>query len=384
MSDRLFTPRFFVMCGFTFTVFLSAFQLLPTAPFRIQDLGGSTFASGLFLGFLTYASATSAPLTGAIADRIGQRRTLIVASGVILLCAIGYGVTTRYPLMLALVVVHGVFWSALLSASAAYLTNLLPERRRAEGISYWGLSSVAAIAVAPPVAFWIMQHGGWRWICISCGALNVLMGAIAWALPADAAHEQRLMLTRADAHVRPLVEWRVLLLSLTLFLYSFGYGAITSFSAMFADALGISPKSIYLTLLAIVILLTRPLSGALADRIGYRRVFMPCLVLIAIGLALLASASSLAWLVASAILFGVGFGTAYPVFVAYVMRDVHAARRGAAFGAILAAFDTGIGTGSSTVGWLIERFGFSTAFGVAAMLSAIALPYFVVVERRLR
>jgi MFS family permease len=153
---------------------------------------------------------------------------------------------------------------------------------------------------------------------------------------------------------------------------------------MFADALGISPKSIYLTLLAIVILLTRPLSGALADRIGYRRVFMPCLVLIAIGLALLASASSLAWLVASAILFGVGFGTAYPVFVAYVMRDVHAARRGAAFGAILAAFDTGIGTGSSTVGWLIERFGFSTAFGVAAMLSAIALPYFVVVERRLR
>jgi MFS family permease len=390
MSDRLFTPRFFVMCGFTFTVFLSAFQLLPTAPFRILELGGSTFASGLFLGFLTYASAISAPLTGAIADHIGQRRTLIVASAVILLCAIGYGITTRYPVMLALVVVHGVFWSGLLSASAAYLTSLLPERRRAEGIGYWGLSSVAAIAVAPPVAFWIMQHGGWRWICISCGALNALMGAIAWTLPADEAHERQLMLPFGSNRIftnsptRQLVEWRVLLLSLTLFMYSFGYGAITSFSAMFADALGISPKSIYLTLLAIVILLTRPLSGTLADRIGYRRVFMPCLVMIAIGLALLASASSLAWLVASAILFGVGFGTAYPVFVAYVMHDVHAARRGAAFGAILAAFDTGIGTGSSTVGWLIERFGFSTAFGVAAMLSAAALPYFVVVERRLR
>jgi MFS family permease len=389
-SDRLFTPRFFVMCGFTFTVFLSAFQLLPTAPFRILELGGSTFASGLFLGFLTYASATSAPLTGAIADHIGQRRTLIVASGVILLCAIAYGVTTSYPLMLALVVVHGVFWSALLSASAAYLTSLLPERRRAEGISYWGLSSVAAIAVAPPVAFWIMQHGGWRWICISCGALNAVMGAIAWTLPADGARERQLMLplgsTRqfTNSPTRQLVEWRVLLVSVTLFMYSFGYGAITSFSAMFADALGISPKSIYLTLLAIVILLTRPLSGALADRIGYRRVFMPCLVLIALGLALLASASSLAWLVASAILFGVGFGTAYPVFVAYVMRDVHAARRGAAFGAILAAFDTGVGTGSSAVGWLIEHVGFSAAFGVAALLSAIALPYFVLVERRLR
>jgi len=144
MSERLFTPRFFVMCGFTFTVFLSAFQLLPTAPFRIQELGGSTFASGLFLGFLTYASAASAPITGAVADRIGRRRTLVIASGVILLCAIGYGITSSYPVMLGLVLIHGVFWSGLLSASAAYLTHLLPERRRAEGISYWGLSSVAA------------------------------------------------------------------------------------------------------------------------------------------------------------------------------------------------------------------------------------------------
>src|SRR6267143_1605134 len=171
MSDRLFSPRFFVMCGFTFTVFLSAFQLLPTAPFRIRDLGGSTFASGLFLGFLTYASAWSAPLTGAIADRIGRRRALLVASGVICLCSAAYALLTDYRLMLALVVVHGIFWSGLLSASAAYLTSMLHERRRAEGISYWGLSSVGAIAVAPPVAFWILQHGGWRWICITGGIL---------------------------------------------------------------------------------------------------------------------------------------------------------------------------------------------------------------------
>jgi MFS family permease len=385
MSDRLFTPRFLVMCGFTFTVFLSEFQLLPTAPFRIQELGGSTFAAGLFLGCLTYASATSAPFTGAIADRIGRRRTLLIASAVSLLCSIGYGLARSYPIMLVLVVVHGVFWSALLSASAAYLTNMLPERRRAEGIAYWGLSSVASIAVAPPLAFWMLQRGGWTSICICCAVLNIAMGGIAFALPDEPAHEQQLLLPFAasEAGTRRFVEWRVLALSLTLFLYSFGYGAITSFSAMFADALGVAPKSIYLTLLAVVILVTRPLSGTLADRIGYRRVFVPCLALIAVGLALLAVASTLAALAASAIIFGIGFGTAYPVFVAYIMRDVHVTRRGAAFGAILAAFDTGIGTGSTTVGWLIERIGFSKAFGVAAMLSAIALPYFVVVERRL-
>jgi predicted MFS family arabinose efflux permease len=63
------------------------------------------------------------------------------------------------------------------------------------------------------------------------------------------------------------------------------------------------------------------------------------------------------------------------------MRHVEADRRGAAFGAILAAFDTGIGTGSTSAGWIIGRYGFSAAFGVAAALSVLALPYFLIVTR---
>ena len=42
MSDRLFTPRFFIMCAYSFTVFVSVFQLLPTAPYHVIDLGGGT------------------------------------------------------------------------------------------------------------------------------------------------------------------------------------------------------------------------------------------------------------------------------------------------------------------------------------------------------
>jgi MFS family permease len=377
MSERLFTPRFFIMCGFTFTVFLSVFQLLPTAPFHIIDLGGSTFASGLFLGFLTYSSALSAPLTGAIADRIGPRRVLLISSMVITVFTIVYAVLADHRWMLALVVVHGIFWSGLLSASAAYMTNLLPERRRAEGISYWGLSTVAALAVAPTIGFWIYRRG-WLWLCIVSAALNMMMAGIAWFL-----EEQPAIEAAEHERGRGLLEWRVLAISGTLFLYSFGYGGITSFTALYAEANGVTPKAIYLTTLAIVILLTRPMAGRLGDRLGYKRVFVPCLVLITAGLTCLALGGSRASMIASAILFGTGFGTAYPVYVGYVMRGVSAARRGAAFGAILAAFDTGVGTGSTSIGWLIQHHGFRPAFGVAAALSALALPYFLTVDRML-
>lgn len=384
-DERLFTPPFFVMCGFSFTVFLSAFQLLPTAPFHILDLGGSTAQSGLFLGCLTYASAFSAPFTGAFADRIGQRRVLLTSSLVITGFSLAYSVIDNVVLLLALVVVHGVFWSGLLSASAAYMTNLLPERRRAEGIGYWGLSTVAAIAVAPPVGFWIYKHG-WAWLCVVTAALNLMMAAIAWNLRAERRRPPPAAVTSPAPGARRrglgrVLEWRVLVVSLCLFLYSFGYGGITSFTALYADANGVAPKGLYLTMLALVILVTRPMAGRLGDRLGYVRVFVPCLVLISIGLACLAFGGSRGWMMLSAIIFGTGFGTAYPVFVGYVMHRVRAERRGAAFGAILAAFDTGIGTGSTVMGWIIQHHGFARAFATAAAISALALPYFLLADR---
>ena len=375
MTDRLFTPRFFVMCGFSFTVFLSAFQLLPTAPFHIRDLGGSSVQSGLFLGLLTYASAFSAPLTGTLADRFGRRRQLIVCSLAIAGFSTVYAFAPNVPLLLLLVPVHGIVWSGVLSASAAYLTSILPPGRRAEGIGYWGLSSVIALAVAPPVGF-LMYRYGWVWLCLFAAVLNLIMAAIAYQLdeiqPAPAPQA-------AAPHA--WIEWRVLVLSAPLFLYSYGYGAVTSFSSVYADALGLRPRSVYLTTLAVVILMTRPLFGRLGDRIGYRRVFLPCLLLMAAGLGLLSQAADRPALMLSAIVFGAGFGTAYPVFAAFATGSVPEHRRGAAFGAILAAFDTGIGTGSTATGWLLERASFGAAFGVAAALAAAALPVALVVTR---
>jgi MFS family permease len=378
-KEPLFTPLFFLMCLFSFTVFVSVFILLPTMPFRILDLGGSKAAAGLFLGFLTYASAFSAPVTGALADRLGKRRVLLGCSLVIAGFSLAYAFSGRYQWMLGLAFLHGVFWSGLLSASAAYMTDIIPESRRAEGIGYWGLSTIAAVAVAPTLGFWLYGRGWWT-LGLTTAALNLVMAAIAALL--REAHSAAARGGERFFHAG-MLEWRVLVVSLTLFLYSFGYGGITSFSALYAEANGVTPKSLYLIALAVVILVSRPLCLPLAERFGHRSVFLPSLGFIVAGLALLALGGTRPWLIASAVVFGTGFGTAYPVYAAYVMRNVHPSRRGAAFGGILAAFDTGIGSGSIAVGWLVEHYGFRAAFGVAAGLAALSLPFFLIVERRL-
>ena len=387
-EDALFTPRFFTLFAFSFTVFVSLFQLMPTAPYRILAIGGSTSAAGLFLGGLTYASALSAPFTGSLVDRLGQRRVLIVTSLIIAVFSALYSVTTSHVLMIGLVVIHGIFWSALLTASGAYMTAILPERRRAEGLGYWGFASITAIGVAPTLGF-AVYHFGWFTLCMEMVVLNLIMAAIAWRLPELENHprpqepELRSKKPELPSKISELVEWRTVVLSLTLALVSFGYGSLTSFSALFADFLGVSPRSLFLMAMAVSMVLGRLLIGRTIDRLGHRRVLLPSLTLSALGLAATALAVGPITLAAAGLVFGLGYGVMWPAFAAIIIGQSGSHRRGAAYGAMIAAFDTGIGTGSTALGMVIHRFGYRPAFAVAAVLATLSVPYFLVVERRL-
>ena len=83
--EPLLTAPFLRLCAFSFITFLAAFQLFPVVPFRILELGGSRATAGLFLAVYTWTSALSAPLTGALADRIGRRRTLLLSGSAFVL-----------------------------------------------------------------------------------------------------------------------------------------------------------------------------------------------------------------------------------------------------------------------------------------------------------
>ena len=364
------------MFGFSFTVFLSVFQLLPTAPFRILDLGGTHSDAGLFLGFLTYASAISAPFTGAIADRIGKRRVLLICSIAIAACSALYAIVPSYQAMLVLVIPHGVVWSGMLSASGAYVTDLVPPSRRAEGLSYWGFASILAVSAAPALGLWVYERGGWTALAVEVTILNIIMAGIAWRLPPDPPRA-------AVPSRRPgsLIEWRVLLFAVTLFLYSFSQGGITSFAALHAEQRGVAPKALFFTAFALAVILTRPFIARYADRAGHRRVMVPCLIMVVLGVILLALASTRTGFVVSALVFGTGFGSAFPVFVAQLMQRVEDGRRGATFGALIAAYDMGIGTGSIAVGWIGEHYGLAQAFGVGAVLAALSIPYYLFMGR---
>ncbi|AMY11450.1 major facilitator superfamily transporter [Luteitalea pratensis] len=370
------------MFGFSFLVFVSVFQLLPVAPYRMLALGGTPASAGWFLGLLTISCAVSAPFTGPLCDRVGHRRSLIIAGSLLSLITLSYASVHDNRVLLTIVVAHGVVWSALMAASSAYATATIPPARRAEGLGYWGMASILAIGIAPSLGFWVYRFG-WGVLCVELSVLNVLMTTVGCLLPDERAAALAAG-SAIDTEARTFgIEWRVILLAVSLSLISYGYGGLTSFSALFADAIGVMPRSTFLSSMACSVIAARLLVGRRLDSWGAGTVLMVSLVIPACALSLLASAAGRPGFVVAGVAFGAGFGLVWPSFAALVMGSIPMARRGAAFGAILAAFDTGIGVGSATTGWMVRAHGFRVAYAVAAVLAALALPYFLLARRRL-
>jgi MFS family permease len=234
-----------------------------------------------------------------------------------------------------------------------------------------------AVAVAPGLGLALYRRG-WVWVCGGAAILNLVMAGIAFSLP-----EAHVAPSERPRRIRDLVEWRVLGMASSLFLMSFGYGAAVSFAALWTEQNGVAPRSIWFTTFAVVVLVTRFFSGRLADRVGARKLLLPAFVLGGVALFLLGSATTRTALVVSAALYGLGFGNAYTFFVAHVFRFVKPERRGAGFGSAIAAFDTGIGTGSMILGALAERAGFGAAFHLGGALAVLAPAAFLLAERRL-
>jgi MFS family permease len=370
-KEPLFTGPFITMWAFSFTVFLSLFMLLPVVPFQVLAEGGTETEAGLFMGLLTYSSGLSALFTGALSDHIGRRKQLIVCAVAIVLCVLLYGVLPNLP-RLIFVTLHGIFWSGLLLASSAHVTSVIPQSRRAEGLSYWGMAALLAVTIAPTIGFAVYRHG-WLALCLSVAALNGVMGIISWSI--DDRHPSSPGWPTASELTRAL-NFSVLRISLSLFLYSFAFGAVTSFAALAADARGIAPREIFLTTMAFTTFLSRPVLSPFLDRLGHARMFRVFVAMIPVGLAILCLAHSRATMAVSAMVFGLAYGNCHPAFTAYIMGRVDERGRGGAFGGILAAFDVGIGTGSILSGILVHRFGFGVAFGAATFLSGLSLPYF--------
>lgn len=115
---------------------------------------------------------------GALADRFGRKRTLLLGLAVFFIASLGCGLAPSVAVLNLARAVKGVGAALLLTSALAVIANTFhegPARVRAWAV--WGTCMGLATTVAPLVGGMITQWVGWRWIFLLnlpvCAALAV-------------------------------------------------------------------------------------------------------------------------------------------------------------------------------------------------------------------
>lgn len=113
--------------------------------------------------------------------------------------------------------------------------------------------------------------------------------------------------------------------------------------------------------------------GHLPEKIGGTKVALACIVIEAVGQALIWGADGASTAIAGVALSGFGYALVYPGFGVEAERRAPAHSRGVATGAYTACLDLALGIGNPAMGVVARSWGVASVFGVSTIAVACAL-----------
>jgi len=358
-----------------FFLFTAFYMLYPTLPLFIKENGGTESQVGLAMGAFMLSSVIFRPFVGGLLDRFGRRPFIIW--GLLLFAAtmFMYNWVSGLAVLMVIRILHGFTWAVSTTSISTAVTDLIPTTRRGEGMGWSGMAMTVAMAIGPMLGLAIANNSSYE----SLFGFAVLLSVAALALTFGA----KIKVTPiANSRKIELFDKSVFPITLSVFLLFIAYGGITTYIPLFADSIKVNSGTFFLVYAATLVL-TRPIAGKLSDRHGEAFVIIPAQVITISALIILSFSTNLLGIIISAIMYGIGFGSAQPALQAATIRLVSPDRTGVANASFATGADLGIGLGAMMLGWISQYMSYQALFTVSAVAVVFSLLVFIFLVKRL-
>ncbi|MGN7401051.1 MFS transporter [Cytobacillus praedii] len=360
-SEKIWTRDFVLICLSNFFIFLGFQMTLPTIPLFVEELGGNDQLIGIVVGIFTFSALLLRPYAGHALESKGRRFVYLTGLGIFVLSVGSFGLVKSLVFLFIMRIIQGLGWGFSTTASGTIATDLIPAKRRGEGMGYYGLSGNLALAFGPTLGLALVGVVSFTQLFLICAILGLAAFFLSSTIRYKKAEPQTAQLKKWDIY-----EKSALPPSMLLFFITVTFGGIASFLPLYSAEKGISGIQWYFLLYALALLVSRTFAGKLYDRKGHQAVFIPGALLIIISMILLSWLPNSLFLYIAAVLYGLGFGTVQPALQAWSVKEAPANRRGMANATFFSFFDLGVGIGAIMFGQIAHWFGYSTIYAVAA------------------
>lgn len=354
---------FFIACAF--------FLLMPTIPLYLSEkLAIEPSKIGVALSSYAIALLIIRPFSGYLVDRYDRKPLLLIGFIFFVAIFVGYYFAFTVLFFIVLRFVHGLFWGMVAVSTNTAVIDIIPSKRRSEGIGIFGVNSNLAMAIAPFFGVNIYNSFGFDMLVTSAMIMGALAILVAFFIRVPKRPKVK---DKAPISLDRFILVKGIPIMLNQLLISFGWGTLVGYAVLYGQQIGITNAGMFFLFIAAGIILSRVTSGKYVDKGYLHPIMMVALLVISIGFYSFSEFHNVYAYCISAFLIGIGYGTLFPALQTIYINMAPASQRGTATSTYLTGFDIGIGLGMLLGAHLGGELGFSRMYFLTGFGTLIAL-----------
>ena len=366
MKQPLWTKDFILFIGSNFFVSLNFYMLITTmALYSIEQFQASESEAGLASSIFVIGALIARIFAGGIVEKVGRKRMLYAGLILFTVSTFFYFFAGHLILLFAVRFIHGIAFGLTATAMNTTVMDSLPIERRGEGTGYYSLSSTAATAFGPFLGILILNNYDMNTIFIYAFCMTILafiLSLIANVKEAPLSPEERKALP-FSLKLSHLFSFEVIPIASLTMLMGICYASLMSFINIYAIEINLVEAATYFFLIyGAFLFISRPVAGKILDAKGENIVIFPSIVMFAISLFLLSTASNGFMFLLAAIFAALGFGTYLSCAQVVAAKVAPRNKIGLAISTFYIGLDTGVGLGPFILGLLLPFMGYEKMY----------------------
>ena len=315
-QNTFWTKNFISLTTANLLMAITFYFMLPILPeYLVNILHASNSNVGITLASYTIAALAIRVVAGWAIDSFGRRLIYLSAFLLYVLSFIGYPIASGVIALLFVRFAHGLTWGVLTTSSSTIAVDIIPKKRRGEGIGVFGLSMTIGMAIGPMIAIAIAGDSNYSRVFYSAIALSFIGFSLALTISYPSNKPKGV---KPIFSLKNLVEKSAIPISIITMLILFSYGGILSFITLYGKQIGIGSSGLFFLILSVGLGLSRIGSGKFFDLHGPNLILAVGITLIISGFAILAFVKNSVGFHASAGVLGLGYGIIMPTFQAMI------------------------------------------------------------------
>ena len=378
------------LVGF-FAIFSTTISKNPVLPLFSQALGASDLVIGIIAAVSPLAGILFSFPVGVLSDHLGRRR-LLVASGIVFLCApLCYLFISTPVWLIPLRFFHGTATAILGPVISAVIAERFPDNK-GEILGQYASASLVGRTIAPLVggfiiSYFIFYPGLIQYRMVYIAAFLAAVPVFLLVLLYREDQSKRLDIPTFPVFKESFVTFfsnRLLRATALIDMATyFAFGAFETFLPLYLFSLGIGAgeTGIIFAVQVLIIAATKPVFGKLADQIDKRIQITAGILILGFSVALIPLGHTFAEFLVTSSVFGFGISLSTVATSAYIADVAKKEQVGASMGALSSTMDIGQSAGPFITGMSITSMGYVAGFFASFVLALFVAAIFALSVR---